>query len=126
MGKIPISYKAYDNKYAAPMGICLSVGGTFFIGGLMCNEMSVFVIGIIGIVLFVFFKILNSMCAKEEAEEAVNNQINMFKNEVEIILENDDIDNREKIRSLIELSKEGNCYATLILEELAKQIDEEK
>ena len=123
MGKIPISYKAYDNKYAAPMGISLSVGGTCLIGGLMSNEVSVFIIGIICLILFFVFKYLNYACAQEEAEENFNANIEFLKKEVDIVLNNNELDNEEKITKIIKLSNEGNVYATLFLNELSKKIE---
>ena len=122
MGKIPISYKAYDNKYAAPMGICLSIGGTCLIGGLMSNEVAVFVIGIVGIVLFFVFKILNSQCAKEEAEERSYERLNYLKKEVDIVLNDNSFNNEQKIDKLIKLSEDGNQYATFVLSELLKRM----
>ncbi len=124
MGKIPISYKAYDNQYAAPMGICLSVGGTCLIGGLMSNEISIFVVGIIGIVLFFIFKILNSITAKQEAEARLEENIAFLKNEVDIVLNAENLTDEEKILKIIELAKAGNSYAVLLVNELAKRYEE--
>ena len=123
MGKIPISYKAYDNGYRIPMGICLSVGGTFLIGGLMSNEISIFVIGVIAIVLFFIFKILNYATDKEEAEENFNANIEFLKKEVDMVLNINEWNEREKISKIIELSNEGNVYATIFLNELSKKIE---
>lgn len=124
MGKIPISYKAYDNKYAAPMGISLSVGGTCLIGGLMSNEVSIFIIGIIGIILFIIFKILNSQCAKKEAKQNFNKKIEFFKKEMEDILKDQTLNDEQKIERIIKISENGNQYATLFLNELLKRIEE--
>ena len=124
IGKIPISYKAYDNKYAVPMGISLSVGGTCLIGGLMSNEVPIFIIGIIGIILFIIFKILNSLCAKEEAEQNFNEKIEFLKKEVEDILKDQTLNDEQKIEMIIKISENGNQYATLFLNELLKRIEE--
>ena len=126
MGKIPISYKAYDNQYAAPMGISLSIGATCLIGGLMSNEISVFIIGIIGVVLFVILKILNYITAKTEAEENYEQNIAFLKSEVDAVLNDSDLTDDKKITKIIELSKAGNQYAMLFLSELAKRIEGEK
>lgn len=119
MGRIPITYKAYDNGFRIPMGICLSVGGTFLIGGIMSEEVAVFVIGIIALVLFVVFKILNSVYAKKEVEA----NMEYCKEEVEKVLKNDQLTDHEKITKIIDLSQNGNVYATLFLQELKKGIE---
>lgn len=75
MGKIPISYKAYDNGYKIPMGICLTIGGSALLSGLFSEEIGVIVLGIICLILFFVFKYLNYACAQEEAEENFNANI---------------------------------------------------
>ena len=122
MGKIPISYKAYDNAYAIPMGICLTVGGSALLTGLFSEEVGVFVLGIICLVLFFIFKYLNYARAKEEAEEDFKANIELFKEEVEMALNNNEWDDKEKISKIIELSNHGNVYATLYLNELSKKM----
>ena len=124
MAKIPIEYKSYDNRYAAPMGICLSLGVTFLLGGLMGNQIALFAIGIIGIILFFIFKYLNCAQAKEEAEENLKARMDYYKNEVENVVNNEGLSDREKISKIIEFSNEGNIYATLFLSELSKNIEE--
>ena len=124
MGKIPISYKAYDNGYKIPMGLCLTVGVSALLSGLLSDELGVFILGIICIVLFFVFKYLNYISAKKEAEENLNANIEFLKNEVEIVLNNKELDDNEKITKIIKLSNEGNVYATLFLNELSKNIEE--
>ncbi len=126
MGKIPISYKAYDNGYKIPMGICLTVGGSALLSGLMSDEIGIFVIGIIGIVLFFVFKLLNYLCAKRELEENFEARIDFYKKDVEDIINNENFNDEEKINKLINLSENGNQYATLFLSELVKRIEGEQ
>ena len=123
MGKIPISYKAYDNGYKIPMGICLTIGGSAPLSGLFSEEIGVIVLGIICLILFFVFKYLNYACAQEEAEENFNANIEFLKKEVDIVLNNNELDNEEKITKIIKLSNEGNVYATLFLNELSKKIE---
>ena len=126
MGKIPISYKAYDNGYKIPMGICLTVGGSALLSGLMSDEIGIFVIGIIGIVLFFVFKLLNYLCAKRELEENFEGRIDFYKKDVEDIINNENFNDEQKINKLINLSENGNQYATLFLSELVKRIEGEQ
>jgi len=126
MGKIPISYKAYDNGYKIPMGICLTVGGSALLSGLMSDEIGIFVIGIIGIVLFFVFKLLNYLCAKRELEENFEARIDFYKKDVEDIINNENFNDEQKINKLINLSENGNQYATLFLSELVKRIEGEQ
>ena len=126
MGKIPISYKAYDNGYKIPMGICLTVGGSALLSGLMSDEIGIFVIGIIGIVLFFVFKLLNNLCAKRELEENFEARIDFYKKDVEDIINNENFNDEQKINKLINLSENGNQYATLFLSELVKRIEGEQ
>lgn len=120
MGKIPISYKAYDNGYKIPMGICLTIGGSAFLSGLLSEEMGVFVLGIICLVLFFVFKYLNYKCAQEEIEENISQEINYQRREVDAILNNDALSNEQKLYKIIELAKAGNTVAALILKEKSK------
>lgn len=126
MAKIPISYKAYDNGYKIPMGICLTVGGSALLSGLMSDEIGIFVIGIIGIVLFFVFKLLNYLCAKRELEENFEARIDFYKKDVEDIINNENFNDEQKINKLINLSENGNQYATLLLSELVKRIEGEQ
>ena len=124
MGKIPISYKAYDNGFKVPMGICLSVGLSALIYGLTSAEVSVLVLGVVCLVLFFLFKYLNYVRAKEEAEEDYNDTLIQCKKEVDAVLENQTLSNQEKINKLINLAERGNFYANAFLRELAVKIKE--
>ena len=126
MGKIPISYKAYDNGYKIPMGICLTVGGSALLSGLMSDEIGIFIIGIIGIVLFFVFKLLNYLCAEEELEENFEARIDFYKKDVEDIINNKNLNDEQKINKLINLSENGKQYATIFLRELVKRIEGEQ
>ena len=126
MGKIPISYKAYENVYRIPMGICLTIGGCALLSGLASEEVGVIVLGVICLILFFVFKYLNYAAAKEEAEEALNAEMEFFKKEVETVINNKELDDMGKIGRIIELSNEGNVYATLLLNDLNKRMEEDE
>ena len=126
MGKIPISYKAYENVYRIPMGICLTIGGSALLSGLASEEVGVIVLGVICLILFFVFKYLNYAAAKEEAEEALNAEMEFFKKEVETVINNKELDDMGKIGRIIELSNEGNVYATLLLNDLNKRMEEDE
>lgn len=114
MGKIPISYKAYDNKYAKLMGVSLSLGLTLLIGGIFASDTLCFIIGIIGLILFFIFKYLNYKEAKEDAKFAME----YYRKEVEEVLNNREWSDGQKISKIIELANDGNDFAILFLENL--------
>lgn len=126
MGKIPISYKAYENVYRIPMEICLTIGGSALLSGLASEEVGVIVLGVICLILFFVFKYLNYAAAKEETEEALNAEMEFFKKEVETVINNKELDDMGKIGRIIELSNEGNVYATLLLNDLNKRMEEDE
>lgn len=126
MGKIPISYKAYENGYRIPMGICLTIGGSALLSGLFSDEMGLFVLGIIFIVLFFIFKYFNYATAKKEADENLERNISFLKREVDEVLNDNRLTDENKISKIMELSNAGNHYATLFLSELAKRIKEDE
>lgn len=126
MGKIPISYKAYDNIYRIPMGISITVGGSALISGLFSNEMGLFAIGVGGIGLFFLFKYLNYKEAKKEIEANFIERIKIFEQEVLDVLNNNELTDESKIRQIFQLSEDGNEYATLFLQQLYEQANGEK
>ena len=97
MGKIPISYKAYENGYRIPMGICLTIGGSALLSGLFSDEMGLFVLGIIFIVLFFIFKYFNYATAKKEADENLERNISFLKREVDEVLNDNRLTDENKI-----------------------------
>ena len=126
MGKIPISYKAYDNIYRIPMGISITVGGSTLVSGLFSNEKGLFAVGVIGIGLFFFFKYLNYREAKKEIEANFMERMKFFEQDVLDVLNNNEVTDETKIRQIIQLSEDGNEYATIFLQQLYENINGEK
>ena len=78
------------------------------------------------LILFFVFKYLNYAAAKEETEEALNAEMEFFKKEVETVINNKELDDMGKVGRIIELSNEGNVYATLLLNDLNKRMEEDE
>ena len=126
LSKVPISFKAYDNVFKYPMGISLSIGVSLVLSSIFDNDKRFLIVGIICIVAFFAFKYLNYKTAQKEMQESLNDALLFMKEEVDKILNNKVLDDDAKIKNIIKLSEAGNKYATLFLNELVKQYQEEQ
>ena len=122
MAKIPISYKSYDNVFKYPMGISISIGVSLVLSGFFSDDTELLVFGFVCIGAFFVFKYLNYRTAKNEIQEVLKEKLVFMKEEVDEVLNNSALSDDAKIQKIIKLSEAGNDYATIFLNELAKQI----
>lgn len=89
MGKIKFKMKAYDNYWAIFMWISIVLGGSLLISGIVSENFVLITQGIIGLVLFLFFKLLNYIKAKkiytDIKDTGINNEINILDKKKSII-----------------------------------------
>lgn len=123
MGKIPISYKAYDNEFRIPMRISLSIGLTLISMSFAFESLPVLIVGIVFVVLFFVFKILNYYFARIEAKEMVEERMNYELEEFKRIMDDDDITMSVKLDKISKLAEEGNAVARLFLSKLCEEME---
>lgn len=126
MGMAGISFKAYDNVYRIPMGICLSIGLSVSVSGAISAMPALVVIGVIFLILFLIFKCLNYAKARKEIEEEYNvEKISIkSKREVNSVLESRELTSEQKLCALLALAERGNKLALAMLTKVFEEMDE--